>query len=112
MTVFPAWISATKKILHLAAMAALTLTKITADGTYTIATPPGRYMLGIGGTSFGSGSLAINWIDAYGNAIPITGSPKTAVASPLEILVPLDAGISLVLAGSTNPVITVALTRL
>lgn len=92
----------------LLSMAALTSNKITANGTYDVATPPGRYALGIGGTAFGSGSLAISWLDAAGNATAYDDSPLTANGG-LEIIVPNAAGIRLVLSGATNPVITVSL---
>lgn len=96
-------------MLH--SMAALTSNKITADGTYDIDTAPGRYGLGIGGSAFGSGSLAISWLDSAGNAVAYADSPLTANGG-LEIIVPNAAGIRLVLTGATNPVITVSLTLL
>jgi hypothetical protein len=91
-------------------MAALNGYKITADGTYTIACKPGRYALGIGGADFGSGSLAVNWIDPGGNAIAYPDSPLTAVGG-LELVVPGES-ISLVLSSATDPVIHVSLTRI
>lgn len=92
-------------------MAELTSNKITADGSYEITTAAGRYALGIGGSDFGGGSLAINWRDSAGNAVAYDDSPLTANGG-LELAVPNSAGIQLVLSGATDPDITVSLTRL
>ncbi len=51
---------------------------ITANGTYTITTYPGKkYTLAVGG-SFGGASVAVNWRDASGNSGAVPGSPSTA----------------------------------
>ncbi len=92
-------------------MADLVGNKISTNGTYTLAVAPGRYALGIGGTSFGgAGSLAVKWVDAAGNAIAYPDSPLTAVGG-FEIVVP-GSSVSLILTGATSPDILVSLTRL
>ena len=88
--------------------APLTGNKITADGTYTVTTTPGkRYVFSASGT-FGSGSLAINWTDTAGTNTAFANSPATA-AETWTFTAPTST-VSLVLSGSTNPSITVGVT--
>lgn len=89
-------------------MAALTSNTITADGTYSLSTIPGQlYVFSVAGT-FGSGSLAIKWIDPAGNATAFSTSPATS-ATTFTLRAP-SAQVDLVLSGSTNPSLTIGLT--
>ena len=95
-------------LLSSAWSAPLTGNKITADGTYTVTTTPGkRYVFSASGT-FGSGSLAINWTDSAGTSTAFANSPATA-AETWTFTAPTST-VSLVLSGSTNPSITVGIT--
>ena len=87
--------------------AALSGNTITADGTYTLTTFPGKkYVFAAGGT-FGSGSLALNWHDQSGNTGAIAGSPSTA-AETYTFTAPTNQ-VDLVLTGSTAATISISI---
>jgi lysophospholipase L1-like esterase len=88
--------------------APLTGNTITADGTYTVTTYPGKkYTFAAGGT-FGGGSLALNWHDQTDNTGAIAGSPSTA-AETYTFTAPTNQ-VDLVLTGSTSASISISLT--
>lgn len=79
---------------------------ITADGTYTVSTLPGkRYVFSAAGT-FGSGTLAIKWNDGT-TATAFSNSPATA-AETWTFTAP-SRQVDLVLSGSTAADITVGI---
>lgn len=88
--------------------AALTSNTITADGTYTVPTHPGKKYTFAAGGDFGSGSLALNWHDQTGNTGAITGSPSTA-AETYTFTAPTNQ-VDLVLTGSTAASISITIT--
>jgi hypothetical protein len=88
-------------------MAALSGNTITANGTYEIPAYAGRWALTLS-DDFGSGSMAINWLDDDDNANAYDDSPTT-VALGLDLVVPNSNGIQLVLSGATSPNIVVSL---
>lgn len=88
--------------------AALSGNTISADGTYTVTTFPGKkYTFAAGGT-FGGGSLALNWHDQSGNTGALGDSPSTA-AETYTFTAPTNQ-VDLVLTGSTDPTISISLT--
>jgi len=90
----------------LAWCAALSGNKISADGTYTVSTLPGkRYVFAASG-DFGSGSLAIQWNDGT-TATAFSNSPATA-AETWTFTAP-SRQVDLVLSGSTAADITVGI---
>jgi len=88
--------------------AALDGNKITADGTYTVSTIPGKsYTFAASGT-FGGGSLAVKWVDAAGNSSAYAGSP--AASAETWSFTAASNQVQLVLSGATDPAITIGIT--
>lgn len=80
---------------------------LTEDGTYTLPITPGQnYTLGAAGT-WGSGSLAINWVDESGNVVEFDNSPMTANGA--FVLCSPAGTMSLVLSGSAGASIRIQL---
>lgn len=84
-------------------------TAITADGTtsFTNLRPGGRYVLWAVGTSFGSGTLTINWSDGT-TAVQFTNGSLTANGA-IEVVMPLNQ-VDFVMTGSSSPSVTVGVT--
>lgn len=87
--------------------AALDGNKITADGTYSVTTYPGKFYVFSAAGTFGGGSLAVKWNDGT-NATAFLESPATA-AETWVFTAPSNR-VDLILSGSSGASITVNFT--
>lgn len=79
----------------------------TDDIPYTLPITPGKYYaFGASGT-WGSGSLAVNWVDSAGNSVALPDSPLTANGG--FVFCAPSSTLSLVLTGSTDASINISI---